>query len=88
MSWEDTAACRDIPFFTELKPHEARPICHGCPVMDACLRDALDHELHTWRGSKNYMDTVRGGLSVYQRAKMLAALTVNVDGRLVRRQPA
>jgi hypothetical protein len=88
MTWEDDAACRDNPFFTELEPSEAKRICQGCPVIDECLSDAIDHELQTWRGSRSYLSTVRGGLSVHQRVKVLRDLQVNVGGRLVMRETA
>lgn len=88
MSWEADAKCVEVPHFTELPTATAKRFCIGCPVMRECLDAALAIELRTWHGSNGYLDTVRGGLSAWERARMLRARTVNVDGRLVERHPA
>ena len=71
MTWHQEAACRDVPDFTELTPQVARSVCHRCPVVMECLADALEVEERTWHGSRGYLGTIRGGLSVAQRVKLL-----------------
>lgn len=81
MSWHREAACRDVPDFTELTPQVARPVCHRCPVRMECLADALDVEERTWHGSRAYLGTVRGGLSTYQRMKLLRSRGTSTEER-------
>lgn len=52
-SWVEDAACHDVPtswFFPASESAEARAValCRPCPVRDACLRFAIEHE--QWHG--------------------------------------
>jgi WhiB family redox-sensing transcriptional regulator len=61
--WRDSAACRAVDpdlFFpigntgpALLQIHEAKRICHSCPVRDECLRWALDtgQSIGVWGGT-------------------------------------
>jgi WhiB family redox-sensing transcriptional regulator len=50
MSWADDAACRsadgDAWFADYVDPryHQAKTICHTCPVINQCLEHALTYE--------------------------------------------
>ena len=70
-SWRDTAACLDedpelfFPVGTEgpwlLQIEQAKAICRGCPVLDACLSYALDAQPS---------DGIFGGLTEPERASL------------------
>lgn len=74
--WIDRAACAQIGgdlWFAEdnhsrQQLKEAKAICHGCPVTDKCLADAMRVEADDVRTSVRY--GVRGGLTGGQRAKL------------------
>lgn len=43
LAWQQRAACRDVPGFTELLPVDAIPIClSDCPVRLACAEYAVN----------------------------------------------
>ena len=51
--WVDDAQCRDVPtswFFPSTTDGESRAValCQRCPVRDACLRFAVEHD--QWHG--------------------------------------
>ncbi len=51
--WVEDAACREVPtswFFPASEAAEARAValCRQCPVREACLRFAVEHE--QWHG--------------------------------------
>jgi WhiB family redox-sensing transcriptional regulator len=62
-NWRDAAACRSVDpdlFFPVgttgpalLQIHEAKAVCRGCPVRDACLQWALDtgQTIGVWGGT-------------------------------------
>jgi WhiB family redox-sensing transcriptional regulator len=69
--WRDGAICRHADpalFFPETDDHatiaQAVAVCRSCPVINACLADALDAREH---------HGIRGGLTARQRQKLLAA---------------
>lgn len=71
--WAAQASCRgtypDTWFSTD--PATVKVllrVCATCPVIDECLRDAIDIET-----SAEYIYGVRGGLTVGQRRAMVAA---------------
>ena len=55
-SWGERALCRgsdpDALFVQGAKQHEAKRVCHGCPVRTECLAEALDGriEFGVWGG--------------------------------------
>lgn len=72
--WRRDAACREIPpdlFFGEPGElghyREARLVCAGCPVRDACLADVLAWERPGQRHG------VVGGLTPPQREQLVRA---------------
>ena len=76
--WRRRAACRHADpdlFFPPVGDSQtaaaAVAVCRGCPVIDACLRDAL---------ATGERHGIRGGLTGIERRKLLAARR-----RLVRR---
>ncbi|MGH3939584.1 MAG: WhiB family transcriptional regulator [Pseudonocardiaceae bacterium] len=54
--WQSRAACRtlhpDRLFVQGAAQHEAKVVCHPCPVRVQCLAEALDHriEFGVWGG--------------------------------------
>lgn len=61
--WPEDRACRDADtelFFSETRRGgaEAKLLCRGCPIVDACLAWALtqaSEDLHgVWGGTTNY----------------------------------
>jgi WhiB family redox-sensing transcriptional regulator len=82
--WRRQAACRHADpdlFFPKVGDHQtaagAVAVCRSCPVIDACLRDALASGEH---------HGIRGGLTAIQRRKMLAAQR-RLARHLARRNP-
>lgn len=55
-SWGERARCRstdpDALFVQGARQHEAKKVCHGCPVRTECLAEALDGniEFGVWGG--------------------------------------
>lgn len=80
-NWRDRAACGDLSleeserlFFPSREGiadgYEARRICFGCPVRQACLEDAFAYESRR-PPNKNHMAGIRGGLFVNERVRLL-----------------
>jgi WhiB family redox-sensing transcriptional regulator len=70
-SWRDDAACQHADpdlFFPDDGDHvaaaQAVAVCRGCPVINACLSDALDTRERFG---------IRGGLTAKQRRALLTA---------------
>jgi WhiB family redox-sensing transcriptional regulator len=66
LDWKLKAACRDLDtslFFpeSEADAHEAKEVCAGCPVREACLEFALSTRQH---------DGVWGGLTESERKRV------------------
>jgi WhiB family redox-sensing transcriptional regulator len=73
--WQEDAACQDVDpdvFFNEALIPTARRVCDGCPVREACLEYALEHERYGFWG----------GASETERKRMRRRL-----GRRVRQNP-
>ena len=55
-TWGERASCRasnpDALFVQGAAQHEAKKVCHGCPVRTECLAEALDGriEFGVWGG--------------------------------------
>lgn len=55
-AWGERARCRstdpDALFVQGARQHEAKKVCHGCPVRTECLAEALDGniEFGVWGG--------------------------------------
>lgn len=65
--WVEDAACREVPtrwFFpvTDEAERRAVALCRQCPVRDACLRFAVEHE--QWHG-------IWGGTGERERRPMI-----------------
>lgn len=80
-SWQREARCAstgissvelDRIFFSGSKGcREAKLICAGCPVREACLEDALAVESETNLLRSRMIHGVRGGLTVEERKDVL-----------------
>ncbi|HZQ27797.1 MAG TPA: WhiB family transcriptional regulator [Acidimicrobiales bacterium] len=66
LEWKEQAACRGLDtnvFFSddEAEVAQAKAVCAGCPVREACLQFALDSRQH---------DGVWGGLDELERRRL------------------
>lgn len=59
--WHGDAACRDMPDFFDGPVVAAKKVCNGCPVVEECLADAMEHP---------WLQGVWGGTSERQRLAM------------------
>lgn len=66
MTWRTFAACADsgVDFFDPNQTNQALMLCHGCPVADECLREALSV------GAKDDPAGVWGGHTKAERDEM------------------
>ena len=81
MDWRNEAACREVDpelFFpignsgpALLQIEEARQVCHRCPVMDECLRWAIDsgQDAGVWGGMSEDERRALKGRTIRLRAR-------------------
>ena len=90
--WRDSAECRDVelipgddPFFPERGQDYVRAaiICRSCPVIDACLKDALARERMSDR-----IDGYRGGMTPDERRLVIKASRTPAERKILGRRAA
>lgn len=74
MSWQDAAACKDIPktvFFVErgVNATAAKEVCSGCPVKAECLAYAVEHSIEhgVWGGCAGWERRSMASPRTYRR---------------------